>query len=61
LAVQQCTMPEMTEDFLSKLGIATEEELHSFVEKLLNDQADKYVKEKLHEQVNTFLIEKYSF
>ena len=61
IAVEECTMPEMTEDFLKKLGVSSEEELRTSIEKLLNKQADDHVKEKLHEQVNDFLIEKYPF
>ena len=61
LAVEECTMPEMTDDFLAKIGVSSEEELHSSIEKLLNKQADDHVKEKLHEQVNAFIIEKHPF
>ena len=58
-AIEQGTLPEITEDFLKKLGVTSEEELTSSIEKLLNKQADEHVKEKMHEQVNDYLLEKY--
>ncbi|NDD58049.1 MAG: trigger factor [Chlamydiae bacterium] len=60
-AIEQATLPDMTEDFLKNLGVASEEELVSSIEKLLEKQAEEHVKEKLHEQVNEFLMEKYPF
>lgn len=60
-AIEQGTLPELTEEFVKKLGVDTQEELASAIEKLLNKQADEHVKEKLHEQVNEYLLEKYPF
>lgn len=60
-AIEQGTLPELTEEFLKKLGVNNQEELTSTIEKLLNKQADEHVKEKLHEQVNEYLLEKYPF
>ncbi len=60
-AIEQCTLPEVTEDFIQKLGVNSQEELTTAIEKLLNKQADDHVKEKLHNQVNDFLIEQYPF
>jgi trigger factor len=60
-AIEQGTLPELNEEFLKKLGVNSHEELTSSIEKLLNKQADEHVKEKLHEQVNDYLLEKYPF
>ena len=60
-AIEQGTLPEITEDFLQKLGVSSQEELTTSIETLLNKQADEHVKEKMHEQVNEYLLEKYPF
>lgn len=60
-AIEQGTLPEITEEFLKKLGVNSHEELVTTIEKLLNKQADEHVKEKLHEQVNEYLLEKHPF
>jgi trigger factor len=60
-AIEQCTLPELNEEFIQKLGVSSEEELNSSIEKLLNKQADEHVKEKVHNQVNEFLLAQYPF
>lgn len=60
-AIESAVLPEMTEDFLKKLGVGSEVELNEAIEKLLNKQADEHVKEKMQEQVNNYLLEKYPF
>ena len=60
-AIEQGTLPELSEEFLKKIGVESQEALHTSIENLLNKQADEHVKEKLHEQVNEYLLEKYPF
>jgi len=60
-AIEQGTLPEMTDEFIKKLGVNSHEELLTAIEKLLNKQADDHVKEKLHEQVNEYLLVQYPF
>jgi trigger factor len=60
-AIEQGTLPELTDDFLKKLGVNSQEDLTASIEKLLNKQADEHVKEKMHEQVNEYILEKYPF
>lgn len=59
--IDSAVLPEMTEDFLKKLGVSSEEELKSSIEKLLTKQADEHVKEKMQEQVNNYLLQQYPF
>ena len=60
-AIEQATLPELTEDLLSKMGATSEEDLKDKIEKQLNEQADDHVSENLRDQVIDFLIKNYSF
>lgn len=59
--VEQPDIPEITEDFLAKLGVKTAEELRQKVEEDLNRQADEQVRENLRMQMDHALFEHYAF
>jgi trigger factor len=55
------TLPELTESFLKSLGVQSEEELRSQIEKMLTQEADMQEKEALSDQVLDFLVTTYPF
>jgi len=55
------TLPEMTPELFKNLGVESEEDLKKKVELLLNNQADKHVKEQQRSQVQQFLLAEYPF
>ena len=59
--IETPTLPELTESFLKGLGVQSEEELRSQIEKMLNQEADAQVKEALSDQVLDFLVTTYPF
>ncbi len=61
LCIEKAILPEITPEFLSGLGVSSEEELKANIEKLLIRQADRHVQEKEREQVNEFLLQEHPF
>jgi trigger factor len=61
LKVEEAVLPEVNDDFAKKVGAADAVHMRESITRLLNNQADDKVKTELREQVNDYLIEKYSF
>lgn len=55
------TLPELSPELLKTLGADSEEDLKVKVETLLNEQADRHVKEKQRDHVREFLLTEYPF
>lgn len=60
-SIETATYPELTDEFASKLGVKTVEEMRENITNLLNKQADAHVKEAQREQVSEFLLKHYPF
>ncbi len=60
LKVEECTLPELNDEFAKKVGAPNVEEMRQSITDLLNKQADDKVQSELREQVNDYLIENYA-
>jgi len=61
LKVEEAVLPELNDEFAKKVGAADIPHMRQSIADLLNRQADEKVQTDLREQVNDYLIEKYSF
>lgn len=59
--VETAKLPELTDDFAKKMGVASVAEMRKNVEKLLNDKADGHVQEKMREEVSEVLLNDFKF
>lgn len=59
--VEEATVPELNDTFAKKVGAPSVAEMRSSVEKLLNQQADAHVQEKMREELSNTLLTKYPF
>lgn len=60
-AIHEATLPQTDDAFSQKLGVPTFEELRLKVIEDLNRRADEEVREKLYQQIDDHLLEKYHF
>lgn len=58
---EEATLPELNDEFAKKVGARDIAHMRESVSDMLNRQADENEKNLLREQVNDFLLEKYSF
>ncbi|MGA8165284.1 MAG: trigger factor [Waddliaceae bacterium] len=61
LSIKSALMPALDNELAKKVGVNSVEELKSRVNANLNHQADEEVQEKLRNQLETLLLDKYSF
>ncbi len=59
--VETAKLPELTDEFVTKLGVSSAPEMRKNIEKLLNDKADGHVKEKMREEVSEALLNDFKF
>lgn len=59
--VEEATIPELDDSFAQKVGASSVAEMRTSIEKLLTNQADAHVQEKLREQLSDVLLSKYPF
>lgn len=59
--IKQAKLPKLDDEFAKKVGVQGVEELKKRVEIDLNRQADEEVQEKLRQQLEDVLLEKYPF
>ncbi|MBS0620212.1 MAG: trigger factor [Verrucomicrobia bacterium] len=59
--VSTAKLPELTNDFASKLGVDSLEKMRENITELLNKQADAHVLEAKREQASEFLLKEYAF
>ncbi|NGX43459.1 MAG: Trigger factor [Chlamydiae bacterium] len=60
-SIQTAALPDVDDELAKKTGVSSVEELKERMVANLNNQADEEVKEKLREQVEEALLEKYPF
>lgn len=60
-AIESADMPPLDDDFAQKLGVRTVDEMRASITRLLNQQADAHVQEKMREQVGEYLLTHYTF
>jgi trigger factor len=60
-SIDTATLPELTDEFVQKLGASSIEDMRRKITDLLNNQADAHVLEAQREQVNEFLLTQYPF
>lgn len=60
-SIDTATLPELTDEFVQKLGASSIEDMRTKITDLLNKQADAHVLEAQREQVNEFLLTQYPF
>lgn len=61
LKVEESILPELDDAFAKKVGANDVAHMRESIGQLLNKQADEKVHTELQEQVNSYLVEKYSF
>ena len=61
LKVEKPTLPELNDEFAQKVGAPDVATMRKSITDMLNAQADEKVKEGLRDQINDFLVEKYTF
>jgi trigger factor len=61
LNVEKPALPELNDEFAQKVGAPDVASMRKSITDMLNGQADEKVKEGLRDQINDFLVEKYSF
>lgn len=60
-AIDTATLPELSDEFVKKIGVASIEEMRTNITNLLNKQADAHVLEAEREQASDFLLKHYPF
>jgi trigger factor len=60
-SIDTAALPELTNEFVQKLGASSIEDMRTKVTNLLHNQADAHVLEAQREQVNEFLLNQYPF
>lgn len=60
-SIDTATLPELNDQFASKLGVSSVEEMRTKITDLLNKQADAHVVEAERELVSEFLLTQYPF
>jgi trigger factor len=61
LKIEEALLPEINNDFAKKMGASSVEEMHQNISKMLLTQLQNNVDREKKEEVNKFLIEKYTF
>jgi len=61
LKVEEAVLPELDDEFAKKVGANDVAHMRESITGLLNKQADDKVQTELHEQVNDYLVENYTF
>ncbi|MFY7842754.1 MAG: trigger factor [Rhabdochlamydiaceae bacterium] len=61
LEIHTVELPVLDDTFAQKLGVTDVATLHTNVKKILDEQSEKHVREKLREQVGQALLEKCQF
>lgn len=59
--VEEATVPELNDEFAQKVGASNLAEMRISIEKLLTNQAEAHVQEKMREQLSDVLLTKYPF
>lgn len=59
--IETATLPELSPSFLKNLGVSSEEELFTNIEKLLHSQSESHFQEKMRDQVSEELLKKFPF
>ena len=60
-SIDTATLPDLTDEFVQKLGASSIDDMRTKITNLLNTQADAHVLEAQREQVNEFLLTQFPF
>lgn len=59
--VEKPALPELNDEFAQKVGAPDVASMRKSITDMLNNQADEKMKEECRDQINEFLVDKYSF